>query len=188
MANCFILLVSTKKQYFDLDNFKIFPETHTCFWGRINVNKCFIEMCYSLWLSWYWFRAYGSKFNLRFYSSFLEIVLKSCHLCEMIRRGEVRFFISLKEWMHWIGRFWDAQSKILISVLPSYSAKERQSFSSLRQTCACVICLVSTEWVTESWISLPQKAKSSLIPAFFKWEKKIIIFLQSGKNNISSRS
>lgn len=24
MANCFILLVSTKKQYFDLDNFKNF--------------------------------------------------------------------------------------------------------------------------------------------------------------------
>lgn len=36
MANCFILLVSTKKQYFDLDNFKIFPETHT-FLGK---NKC----------------------------------------------------------------------------------------------------------------------------------------------------
>lgn len=64
------------------------------------------------------------------------------------------------------------KSEILISVFPSCSAKERQSFSFLWQTCAQRICLVSQNESLQVCKSLPQEAKKFSNASHFQMEKK----------------
>lgn len=86
--------------------------------------------------------------------------------------------------MHWIFKFWETQSKILIGVLHSYSGEERQSFSYLWRTCFWWICLVSTEWLTASLQVFTPGSKKLSNSSHFQMGKnslQIIIFLQSEK-------